>query len=1376
MNSCPSREQLQQLLDERLSQLERETIEAHVEVCTPCQETLGRLSAAGPGIDWRILHRCRRLAVPACDADLAHRLEEHLADGSTLTRKTEAEPASIAFPGPPTDKGPLGGLGSFAIRKELSHGRFGVVYQACDELDRLVAIKVLKPELAASAPERARFEREARKAAAAKHDHIVAIYQVGHTPDFPLPFLVMEYVEGEDLGKRLLRAGALEPGEAARIAEQVALGLGAAHVRGLVHRDIKPSNILLEAGSGRAKITDFGLARATETGSAVSQWGAVVGTPTYMSPEQVTAPSKVDGRSDVYSLGVVLYEALTGERPFRGLPHLVLHQVVHDEPRPPRKLNDAMPRDLETITLKCLAKEPARRYQTAGELAEDLQRWLEGRPIQARPVGVLGRAWRWCRRKPGLAAALGAAALFLVLGSLVSSLLAVRADREARSARANEQLAREAKMLSDWRHYASEMKLASLDWEDGQPDLVLQRLQKFDRQGVNGSDLWGFEWYYLQRLCQLELRTLTGHKDLVFGVAFSPDGGRLASASKDGTVRVWETASGREVLNLEGHAGEVRGVVFRPDGRQLASAGEDRTVKLWDAATGKNLQTLPGHTGAVGGVAYSPDGQHLASASTDQTVKVWDLATGHVRTLQGHKGAVLAVTFGPDGRHLASASEDKCVKVWEAATGQDLLTCKGHTGAVNGVAFSPDGQHLASASADRTVRVWDAATGQRLRELEGDLYGVLGVAFRPDGRQLASSGRGGSVRVWEAANDKEKLVLKARTGRLSGVAFSPDGRRLAAAGQDGTVRMWDVATRPKSLTFQGHTGKVGGVAFSPDGRRLVSGSWDGTVRVWDAATGQETLSLAHTRWFGGVAFSPDGRRLVSGTHDRTVQMWDAVTGQKLRTLVGHTDKVWGVAFSPNSKHLASASQDGTVRVWDAATGDLIHTLPGHAGESLFVPFSPAFSPDGRRLASASGDHFVKVWDTATGQEILTLQGHTSRVYGVAFSPDGKQLASASKDQTVKVWDLATGHELLSLEGHTGWVIRVVFSPDGLRLASAGSDQTVKVWDAATGQEILILLKGGTGEVFDMAFSPHGRRLAFASGDRTVKVWDATELTPQGRIEHEARGLVQFLFKESPLPALPVLSASTVGLMASPQGHGPILAAYALVPERPPLPAEVAAAVRRDLTITDAVRQQALAWVEPCWRIQVRVEAWRLVASLFAKPLLRAEVLAALRADASLGPALRQEALTLAQTSPENLHGLNNASWKVVSSPGSERAAYERALRQAEAVCLLAAPSDPDYPTFLNTLGVAHYRVGDYQKAVDTLVRSAKSSKGPSAADLAFLAMAQHQLGQKDQARATLERLRELIKKPRWAKHPPAQDRLREAEEALKTNPAGRKRS
>ena len=1060
----------------------------------------------------------------------------------------------------------------------------------------------------------------------------------------------------------------------AQIGVQVGGALEYAHQQGVLHRDIKPSNLLLDQRT-TVWVTDFGLAKASDSDD-LTHTGDVLGTLRYMPPEAFEGHS--DARSDLYSLGLTLYELLAFRPAFKEKDrNKLIKQVTTGEPPRLDRLNPDVPRDLVTIVHKAIDRDPRQRYASAGELAADLQRFTDDEPIQARPIGAVERLARWCRRNPGLAGALGAAALFLLLGTVISSLFGVQALAAAKSAeqeatnalaqakRADREaeIAREAKQSSDRRYYASEMKLASLEAEAGRMGLVRQRFREHEPHEANDPDLRGFEWYYLQRLCHLDLRTLRGHTDGVWGVAYTPDGRRLASASWDRTVKVWDAASGQELLTLKGHTSWVWGVAYSPDGRRLASASADQTVKVWDAATGKDLLTLRGHTWEVYGVAYSPDGRRLASASRDRTVKDWDAASGQeCLTFRGHTDPVFGVAYSPDGRQLASASAGKTVKVWDAASGQELLTLKGHMDYVYCVAYSPDGQRLASASLDQTVKVWDAATGRECLNLKGHTNGIPSVAYSPDGRRLASASHDQTVKVWDAATGQECLTLKGHTYEVhepglwgvQHVAYSPDGRRLASAGGDRLVKVWDAATGQEGLTLKGHMGRVHYLAYSPDGRRLASASCDQTVKVWDAATGQDLLTLkGHTGWVRGVAYSPDGRCLASASHDQTVKVWDAATGQECLTLRGHASSVYAVAYSP----------------------------------------------DGHRLASASGDQTVKVWDAATGQNLLTLKGHTGAVNGVAYSPDGRYVTSTSGDQTVKVWDAASGQNLLTLKGHTSAVNGVAYSPDGRRLASASRDQTVKVWDAASGQDLLTL-RGHTRPVNGVAYSPDGRCLASASEDKTVKVWDATALTPQLLVVREARGLVQFLIAK-PLP-----------------------------------PDEAAAAIRRDSTITEAVRQQALAWVEPFWRSQGRSEVACLVEPLFAKPLLRSEVLATLRADAGLREPVRQEALKLAETLPENAPRLNDVSWAVVRQPGTDTATYQRALCQAEAACRAA----PDVADYLTTLGAAYYRVGKYPDAVAALEKSlpTNASSGGDAWDLYFLAMCHYRLGNAAKARECFE--------------------------------------
>ncbi|MBI3273105.1 MAG: TIR domain-containing protein [Planctomycetes bacterium] len=537
-------------------------------------------------------------------------------------------------------------------------------------------------------------------------------------------------------------------------------------------------------------------------------------------------------------------------------------------------------------------------------------------------------------------------------------------------------------------------------------------------------------------------------------------------------------------LILSGHEYSVTSVAFSPDGGRIASGSNDETLRVWDAATGREIACLRGHESSVESVAFSPDGGRLASGSCDRTVRVWEAETGRqVTCLRGHQLSVKSVAFSPDGRRIASASRDKTVRVWDAATGREIACLRGHASSVESVAFSPDGGRLASGSCDRTVRVWEAETGRQVACIRPHQDFVEGDAYSPDGGWKWSGAYDQDMREREVRTGRE-IPFHRHTSMFTSVAYSPDGGRIASASYDHTVRVWEAETGEEVACLRGHESSVESVAYSPDGGRIASGSWDKTVRVWDATTGRELACVrTFNDWVCGVTFSPDGGRVASGSREKTVRIWDVSTGQEIACLRGHEKEVTSVAFSLDSGRIASGSLEKTVRIWDAATGREIACLRGHEGSVESV----AFSPDGGRIASGSCDNTVRVWELETGREVACLRGHGDQVNSIAFSPNGGRIASGANDGTVRVWEADTGREIACLPGHEQVVWSVAFSPDGVRIASGSWDKTVRVWEATTGREIACL-RGHGRSVTSLAYSPDGGRIAGLSGD-TVVVWD-----------------------------------------------------------------------------------------------------------------------------------------------------------------------------------------------------------------------------------------------------------------------------------------------
>lgn len=619
--------------------------------------------------------------------------------------------------------------------------------------------------------------------------------------------------------------------------------------------------------------------------------------------------------------------------------------------------------------------------------------------------------------------------------------------------------------------------------------------------------------------------TITGHDAAVTSVTFSPDSTTLASASVDGTVKLWNASSGEIFHILLGHEAPISSISFSPDGSLLASASEDGMIKLWQASSGEIVKTLSGQQSGVSSVGFLADGNTLVSASEDGVVTVWT-STGSkaFQPFQGQAEGLSNISFSSDGTTLAAGGNDGMVKLWDPQSGREIQTLSGQDVSILEIKFSPDGNLLAAVDTYDIIRLWNRNSGEVSQTLKGYGNVINNISFSPDSMVLASANGDGMVKLWDLRSGKELQTLRGHNDSVASVSFSPDGNTLVSASDDGILKVWKRNNGGELQILAGHGKPVSSLSFSPNNNLLASADFDGTIKLWDSSDSQELQTLiGHVAPVWSVQFSSDGAFLASASADQTVKIWNPEDGNKLQTLTGHEAPVWSVSFSPDDTLVASASADRTVKLWDLSSGDELKSLIGHQDWVNSI----SFSPDGTLLASASDDGTVKLWDLRSGKEIKTLLGHGAPVWSVSFSPIrsgprrelGYVLASASADSTVKLWDSVSGKELETLAGHSSLVTSVSFSPDGTILASAGADHTVQLWDITDQQQRrrarerhdrrlygrkpglqkasaeklhsrkLQTLDDHTDRVTSVGFAPDGSVLASASDDGTVILWD-----------------------------------------------------------------------------------------------------------------------------------------------------------------------------------------------------------------------------------------------------------------------------------------------
>jgi WD40 repeat protein/serine/threonine protein kinase len=1257
-------------------------------------------------------------------------------DASTETHAT-SEPARSHLPETFGAYRPVGVLGE---------GGMGIVYLAEQDepIRRRVALKVIKQGMDTRRVI-ARFESERQALALMDHPNIALVYEAGATPE-GRPYFAMEYVPGTPItdycDKHLLG-----PVERLELFTQVCHAVHHAHQKGVIHRDIKPSNVLVMIRDGKPvpKIIDFGVAKATSQRltekTLFTEFGVLIGTPAYMSPEQAGMNGlDVDTATDIYSLGVVLYELLVGALPFdpqalRKAGYEEVGRIIREDepPRPTVKLHALGPTatevarrrhtdvrsldrflrgDLDWITMKALEKDRTRRYASASEFAADIVRHLQDEVVIARPPSVGYRASRFVRKHQGAVAAGVGLFLMLIAGFIVSTVFFFRSEAARREAERQSETAQR-------QSYLANIAAADMNVRGGAAAEATRRLEQV------GPALRGWEWRHLYLKTDTSVATL-GAAGAVAFVAFTPDQQRVYWISEFSVAHAADAGTHRRIPSLTRPAWPLSAssepayvVAIAPDGSRLLSSAwrstaalfgrggmpdfalrlahrqlsEDETnaLTMTDAASGTVLRRfLVPNTG----VWAVPPGVHLQDFGIfSVTSRGLPSGKGTWIARMSGGGAPVSAIFSPDGRRLATWAWDNVLRVWDVDTGASVAALEGHTDGVSCAAFSPDGTRIVSGSYDHTVRMWSLGTRETTPVVAQHEAEVNAVAFAPDGRRVASAGSDKVVRIWDVTG-RSLASLTGHDRSVTAVAFAPNGRELASGSEDRTIRVWDAETFGARGILNGHVGTITGLAFSADGRRIVSGSADQTLRFWEPETVRSEGTLAAT---GGevrqIAIGDDSTHVAVAQHDGAVRILSlTATSPPLLCAGEPTSFLNSIAFGDGSRLLSTfwGLRVSFIRVSDLSTCKTLTTY-GTRGTVVL-----ATSPDGRRVAAGSSGGTLEVWDLKAGQQIWQAD-QKGWMRALAYSPDGARILGTI-DRDIHAWDADRHTRILTMTGHDADIKALAVSRDGRWIASGSDDGSVRMWTASTGQAVATL-RGHDAAVLAVAFSPDSTRLISGGNDGVVRLWDVAT--------HE-----------------PILVL---------QGHQGAVTSVAFTPDGTRI-------------LSGSADGTVRVWES---RLVYDADAALLVGKLRATLRFSADIMDRVRADSTVDPNVRTTALAVTEARGDDPSVLNQESWRAVKASGLVQGAYEVALRRA----LLANEAAPWNLLFIQTLGAAYYRLNRYEDCLRTMAQAAglrypsdtgwvRSEPGPF--EIVFSAMAHHRLGHRDEARAALDRVRPML--------------------------------